>query len=87
MIKKIVEWSGNIKIVATTLLLLWAGTVYALDLRYLTLAGYAGGTIQQLQREIAELNHRLLYAKSTDDKKMIQGLIIIKRQQINEVGK
>ena len=78
------DLTGNIKAVGTLLLMLWAGTVYALDGRYLTLTGYAAGTVQQLQREIAELKHRLLYA-STEDKIMLQGLIIIKKQQIKEV--
>ena len=87
MIKKLKEWSVDIKVVGTALLMIWAGTVFALDTRYLTLAGYDAGAVKQLQREIAELNHRLIYAKTPDDKKMIQGLIVIKRQQINEVGK
>lgn len=82
--KKVKELLGDVKVVGSALLMLWAGTVFALDTRYLTLTGYAQGTVQQLQREIAELNHRLLYV-STEDKKMLKGLIIIKQQQIKEV--
>ena len=82
--KKVKELLGDVKVVGSALLMLWAGTVFALDTRYLTLTGYAQGTVQQLQREIAELNHRLLYA-SAEDKKMLKGLIIIKQQQIKEV--
>ena len=81
---KFKDLTGNIKAVGTVLLMLWAGTIYALDGRYLTLTGYAAGTVQQLQREIAELKHRLIYADA-NAKKMLQGLIIIKEQQIKEV--
>lgn len=87
LLVKTKQWSSDVKVVGTALLLLWAGTVLALDSRYLTLAGYDAGTVKQLQREISILNYNLLYAKQEIDKKQILGTILIKKQQIKEVGK
>lgn len=79
----------DVKLVLPIMFILWSGTSFAfttyMNANYLTLASYSHGTIQQLQREIAELKHRLLYAQSSSEKKMLQGLILIKEQQIKEV--
>ena len=87
MIKKIKKWSGDIQVVGTALLMLIAGSTFALDFRYLTLTGYDAGIVQQLQREISLLKHELLYVTNDNDKRRIQGAILIKEQHIKEVGK
>jgi len=84
---KIKGWLSDVKIISPLLLLLYSGTLVALDSRYLTLASYDAGTVKQLQREIAELQIRLQYATTEQQKQMLRALIIIKQQQINEVGK
>ena len=82
---KVKGWLSDVKIISPLLLLLYSGTLVALDSRYVTLTNYAQGTIQSLQREIAELQIRLQYATSQQQKNMLQALIIIKQQQIKEV--
>ncbi len=86
-LQQLKTWSTDIKVVGTALLILWAGTVFALDTRYLTLAGYDAGTIKTIQRAISELEYKLLTAKTQEEKTYIKGLIIIKKQHIREVGK
>ena len=82
---KIKAWLSDIKIVSPLLLLLYSGTLVALDSRYLTLASYADGVKQQLQREISLLEIRLGFAKDKDTKQLIRAMIQIKKQQILEV--
>ena len=79
------EFFSDVKVIGAGLLMLWAGTVFALDTRYLTLTGYASGTVKQLQREVAEIRIRLQYATSDQQRQMLKALIIIKEQQILEV--
>ena len=85
--QKIKGWLTDVKIISPLLLLLYSGTLVALDSRYLTLAGYDAGVVKQLQREISELKIRLQYATTEQQKQMLRALIIIKEQQIKEVGK
>lgn len=81
---KLLEFMSKAKVLWPLILLLWTSTVFALDSRYLTRTGYAAGVVQQLQREIATLEYKILYVKG-EEKRMLKGLIIIKEQQIKEV--
>ena len=85
--EKIKGWLSDVKVISPLLLLLYSGTLVALDSRYLTLTSYAEGTVKQLQREIAELRIRLQYANTEQQRQMIRALIIIKEQQIQEERK
>lgn len=82
---KIKELLTDVKVVGSALLFLWAGTVFALDTRYLTLANYAEGTRQSLQREVSALEIRLGFAQTEREKQILRALIAVKKQQIKEV--
>ena len=82
---KLKEWLADVKLIWVGLLLMQSAAVFALDMRYLTLASYAEGVRQSLQREISLLEIRLGFAKAVDDKQLIRAMIQIKKQQILEV--
>lgn len=82
---KIKGWLSDIKIVFPVLFVLYSGTLFALDARYLTLTSYAEGTRQSLQREISILEIKLGFAKTEEEKQIIRAIIAVKKQQIKEV--
>lgn len=82
---KIKGWLSDVKIISPLLLVLYSGTLFALDSRYLTIVSYADGVRQSLQREISLLEIKLGFAKTDDDKQLLRAMIQIKKQQIKEV--
>lgn len=82
---KIKGWLTDIKVISPLLLVLYSGTLVALDSRYLTLTSYADGVRQSLQREITELEIKLGFAQTEREKQILRALIAVKKQQIKEV--
>ena len=82
---KIKGWLSDVKVVSPILLLLYSGTLVALDSRYLTIVSYADGVKQEIQRDISLLEIKLGFAKADDEKQLIRAMIQIKKQQIKEV--
>lgn len=82
---KIKGWLSDVKIISPILLLLYSGTLVALDSRYLTLTSYADGVRQSIQREISVLEIKLGFAVTEKDKQILRALIAVKRQQLKEV--
>ena len=82
---KIKRWLSDVKIISPLLLLLYSGTLVALDSRYLTLTSYADGVRQSIQRDISGLEVRLGFAGTEKEKQILRALIAVKRQQLKEV--
>jgi len=82
---KVKGWLSDVKIISPLLLLLYSGTLVALDSRYLTLTSYSDGVRQQLSREISILEIKLGFAKTEAEKQIIRAIIAVKNQQIKEV--
>lgn len=77
--------SADVRAVGATLLLLWGGTVFALDSRYLTLTGYEAEIVKQIRREISELEVEKSFAETPQQVKKFETMIQIKENQIKEI--
>ena len=82
---KIKRWLSDVKIVSPILLILYSGTLVALDSRYVTLTSYADGVRQSIQREISVLEIKLGFASTEKEKQILRALITVKNQQLKEV--
>lgn len=88
-VEKIAKFFANVKSIWAGILIFFTGAVFAGNLQWVQKTDYKEDQkvfiIQQINREIADLEIKLLYTQERQRKAMMQAIIINKQTQIKNI--
>ena len=86
---KLAKFFNNAKSIWAGILLLYGGALFAGNLQWLQITEYKEDqkviVIQQINRELAELQIKLIYIQDQQQKDMIKAIIINKKSTIENI--
>ena len=87
--EKLAKFFNNAKSIWAGILLFYAGAIFAGNLQWVQKSDYKEDQkvliIQQINRELAELQIKLIYTKEQQQKDMIKAIIINKQATIKNI--
>lgn len=88
-IETVATFFSSVKSIWAGMLILITAAAWAGDTRWMTVSSYNSNQkimiIQQINREMAELEIKLIYTEKARQKEMIQAIIINKKTQIKNI--